>query len=73
MSSERRCIYCGCTDSRACLIDIDDAQSIDTADSAFSDQVACSWLSLDPPVCSAPTCRAKHAMAVRAQSKGGKR
>jgi hypothetical protein len=39
------CIYCGCTETNACLVE-----------NLEGDSVGCSWISLKPPVCSAPKC-----------------
>jgi hypothetical protein len=35
------CLYCGCSEFDACILD---------------NGVPCSWASTDPPVCSAPDC-----------------
>jgi hypothetical protein len=58
MSSKvRKCIHCGCTDDRACMLTGDEAGAL-FADA--NDRFPCSWISLVPPVCSAPACQAKH-------------
>lgn len=67
----RVCVHCGCTDDRACRIRVGeipvDEMSIlesvygfELAGAQAEDTTACWWISLTPPVCSAPACRAKH-------------
>ncbi len=70
------CIYCGCTDDRACLIPLADFDS-PTIREAYAQLVAeceslrapvrattaCWWISKDPPVCSAPACSRRFAAA----------
>lgn len=67
----KTCIYCGCTDDRACTYEPDDEERearsglflagvpLDDFDDDQPANVTCFWISDDPPVCSAPACRAK--------------
>lgn len=59
---ELRCVYCGCSDSRACVIDIDhvprDMAILLEPHEKERGSVACWWVQERPPVCSAPRCMA---------------
>lgn len=73
-----RCIYCGCTDDRACMIPSDRAPidrnwlaawwEFDPSkyDLPLPREIPCWWMSLNPPVCSAPSCQERHYVARRA-------
>lgn len=64
----RSCVHCGCTESRACLIRI---QELDlkllrrvigrASEIQPGHRVACWWVSMDPLVCSNPACVTAHA------------
>lgn len=63
------CIHCGCTEDRACPIQVAslpaDRQFYIAAAArhmgvAVPASIGCSWFETDPPVCSAPACVAKH-------------
>lgn len=66
----RACVHCGCTDDRACRIRVGDipvndmsilesVYGFELAGARPNDTTACWWISMNPPVCSAPACRAK--------------
>lgn len=58
----RRCIFCGCTETSACQLTLEEAGLEEAHDQpAYAGElhVGCSWLQLNPPVCSAPACRDK--------------
>lgn len=63
---ERACVYCGCTEDRACIVPVADLSPRDQRTAAtfgalsVAGTIACWWISKDPPVCSAPACRAKY-------------
>jgi hypothetical protein len=62
MPKKRACVFCGCTEDRACVLDVAKLSSRergilrDTCGDFTGDLVGCRWISLDPPVCSAPAC-----------------
>lgn len=71
------CVYCGCTQHSACAVQVD--QLSDDARNALElyslergaqlgETAPCWWISLTPPVCSAPACAAalEEARALRA-------
>jgi hypothetical protein len=75
-AARRACIYCGCTDDRACVVPLQtvDSPEIRAAHDRFlascgvlglvpQATIACWWISIDPPVCSAPSCARRHAAA----------
>jgi hypothetical protein len=58
-----RCVFCGCTERRACLVRLEDQppsirQLIEASawPSAPPAESGCAWIQHDPPVCSAPAC-----------------
>lgn len=56
------CIFCGCTALKACVLSIAEAGLEGDEIPLGEDEqpvrfVGCSWISLDPPVCSAPPCK----------------
>lgn len=70
--ASRRCLYCGCTEDRACAVPIATITDprIREAHERYARMVAehgivtpatigCWWVQLDPPVCSAPACVAR--------------
>ena len=72
------CIYCGCTEERACatphtaftaeeLIYLMAQFDVDEPED-LPDPVPCSWISEDPAVCSAPACKAKFRAARQAHA-----
>lgn len=60
------CIFCGCTEPRACKVRLSEqpapiqdqlrAAAL-AAGLSLPTFVGCSWISLTPPVCSAPRCQ----------------
>ena len=66
----RRCIHCGCTDDRACMIPVAELEaaiahgdfsfdSVSVIPKRLDDSVPCWWIKRTPPVCSSPACVAK--------------
>lgn len=57
---DRRCVYCGCSDAHACVIDVEQLPRELVAALEPHERergtIACSWVQRDPPVCSAPRC-----------------
>lgn len=64
--SARTCIHCGCSDDRACRIrtaelppaarEVVAREQLLVPSLGASGTVPCWWVSLNPPVCSAPAC-----------------
>lgn len=57
------CIFCGCTQERACRIPAAEAglPAMLSGMIAQDGTIGCSWIQLEPtPVCSAPACREKY-------------
>lgn len=62
----RRCVHCGCTEDRACSVLLSELdltlvrRVFGTAPELLGTHMPCWWVSLDPPVCSAPACVRAH-------------
>jgi hypothetical protein len=52
-----RCIYCGCDELHACVIE--QVRECPSADWSPAVQVGCSWVRMNPWICSAPACLEK--------------
>lgn len=60
-----KCVYCGCTVDNACLVLVDEQppavrdrirRYYRSARREVPAQTGCSWISTEPPICSAPAC-----------------
>lgn len=83
MPRKHVCIYCQCTEARACQIPRDELDVV--AQEALLERfgvdrvdqlprfIPCWWVSTSPPVCSAPACVKKYQRARRNPSQAAKR
>jgi hypothetical protein len=60
-----QCVFCGCTDERACVTPVEElppavlafyVTRYGFAEDTLPATLPCTWISTDPPICSAPAC-----------------